>query len=230
MTVTYEDTKEQLLDAMLDHVPFDGWSETSFRAMIADCDIDDGLARAICPRGAVDMALAFHARGDAAMLDRIKSEDLSGLKFREKIAAAVRFRLEAVADKEAVRRGVTLFALPMHAADGAKAIWGTCDQIWDALGDSSDDVNWYTKRATLSAVYSSTLLFWLGDDSPDHQRTWEFLDRRIEGVMQFEKLKAQINDNPVFKPFLAVPNWLAGQIKPPLKMRADLPGVLNPRK
>ncbi len=230
MTVTYEDTKEQLLDAMLDHVPFDGWSETSFRAAIADCDIDDGLARAICPRGAVDMALAFHARGDAAMLDRIKSEDLSGLKFREKIAAAVRFRLEAVADKEAVRRGVTLFALPMHAADGAKAIWGTCDQIWDALGDSSDDVNWYTKRATLSAVYSSTLLFWLGDDSPDHQRTWEFLDRRIEGVMQFEKLKAQINDNPVFKPFLAVPNWLAGQIKPPLKMRADLPGMLNPRK
>ncbi len=230
MTVTYEDTKEQLLDAMLDHVPFDGWSETSFRAAIADCDIDDGLARAICPRGAVDMALAFHARGDAAMLDRIKSEDLSGLKFREKIAAAVRFRLEAVADKEAVRRGVTLFALPMHAADGAKAIWGTCDQIWDALGDSSDDVNWYTKRATLSAVYSSTLLFWLGDDSPDHQRTWEFLDRRIEGVMQFEKLKAQVNDNPVFKPFLAVPNWLAGQIKPPLKMRADLPGMLNPRK
>ena len=230
MTVTYEDTKEQLLDAMLDHVPFDGWSETSFRAAIADCDIDDGLARAICPRGAVDMALAFHARGDAAMLDRIKSEDLSGLKFREKIAAAVRFRLEAVADKEAVRRGVTLFALPMHAADGAKAIWGTCDQIWDALGDSSDDVNWYTKRATLSAVYSSTLLFWLGDDSPDHQRTWEFLDRRIANVMEFEKLKAQVRDNPVLKPFLAVPNWLAGQVKAPMRMRADLPGMLNPRK
>ncbi len=230
MTMTYEDTKEQLLDAMLDHVPFDGWSETSFRAAIADCDIDEGLARVICPRGAVDMALAFHARGDAAMLDRIKSEDLSGLKFREKIAAAVRFRLEAVPDKEAVRRGVTLFALPMHAADGAKAIWGTCDHIWDALGDSSDDVNWYTKRASLSAVYSSTLLYWLGDDSPDHQRTWEFLDRRIEGVMQFEKLKAQVNDNPLFKPFLAVPNLLAGQIKPPLKMRADLPGMVNPRK
>ncbi len=230
MTVTYEDAKQKLLDAMLDHVPFDGWSETSFRAAVAECDMDEGLARAICPRGAVDLALAFHARGDAAMLERLKTEDLSDLKFRDKIATAVRFRLQAVQDKEAVRRGVTLFALPIHAADGAKAIWGTCDQIWDALGDTSDDVNWYTKRATLSGVYSSTLLYWLGDDSPDHQNTWEFLNRRIEGVMQFEKLKAQVNQNPLLKPFLGVPNWLAGQVKAPMRMRADLPGLLNPRK
>lgn len=230
MTVTYEDAKEQLLNAILDHVPFDGWSETSFRAAIEDSDIDDGLARAICPRGAVDLALAFHARGDAAMLERLKTEDLSGLKFREKIAAAVRFRLQAVEDKEAVRRGVTLFALPVYAADGAKAIWGTCDLIWDALGDTSDDVNWYTKRATLSGVYSSTLLFWLGDETPGYQATWEFLDRRIEGVMQFEKLKAQVNENPLFKPFLAVPNWLAGQVKAPVKMRTDLPGSVSFRK
>ena len=188
------------------------------------------LARVICPRGAVDLALAFHARGDAEMLERLNSEDLSDLKFRDRIAAAVRFRLQAVPDREAVRRGVTLFSLPSYAADGAKAVWGTCDLIWDALGDTSDDVNWYTKRATLSGVYSSTLLFWLGDDSPDHQRTWEFLDRRIADVMQFEKLKAQVNNNPLFKPFLAVPNWLASQVRAPVRMRADLPGLLNPRK
>jgi len=230
MTVTYEDAKQQLLNAILNHVPFDGWSETSFRAAITDSDLEDGLARAICPRGAVDLALAYHARGDAVMLERIKTEDMSDLKFREKIAAAVRYRLEAVEDKELVRRGMTLFSLPMHAGEGAKAVWQTCDMIWDALGDTSDDVNWYTKRATLSGVYSSTLLFWLGDDSPDHQRAWEFLDRRIDDVMQFEKLKAQVRDNPLFKPFLAVPNWLASQVKAPMKMRADLPGLLNPRK
>ena len=230
MTTTYEDAKRQLLDAMLNHVPFDGWSETSFRASASDCGLDDGLARAICPRGAVDLALAFHARGDQVMLDRLRSEDMSGLKFRDRIAAAVRFRLQAVEDKELVRRGMTLFSLPAYAADGAKALWQTCDLIWDTLGDTSEDVNWYTKRATLSGVYSSTLLFWLGDDSPNHQRTWEFLDRRIANVMEFEKLKAQVRDNPVLKPFLAVPNWLAGQVRAPSKMRGDLPGMLNPRK
>lgn len=230
MTASYEDTKDQLLDAILNHVPFDGWSETSFRAAITDCGLDTGLARAICPRGAVDLALAFHTRGDKAMLDRIKAEDLSGLKFRDKIAAAVRFRLQAVEDKEAVRRGMTLFALPIHAAEGAKAVWGTCDLIWDALGDTSDDVNWYTKRATLSGVYSATLLYWLGDNSPDCQATWDFLDRRIEGVMQFEKLKAQVNDNPLLKPFLVVPNWLAGHVKAPAKIPNNLPGSLTPGK
>ncbi|MGI9367734.1 MAG: COQ9 family protein [Ruegeria sp.] len=230
MSVTYEDAKEQLLDAILTHVPFDGWSETAFRAAIEDCDMDDALARAICPRGAVDLALAHHARGDAEMLERLNGADLNGLKFREKIATAVRFRLQVAKDKELVRRGVTLFSLPAYAADGAKAIWGTCDLIWTALGDTSDDVNWYTKRATLSGVYSSTLLFWLGDDSPDKQPTWEFLDRRIENVMQFEKLKAQVQENPLLKPFLAVPNRLAEHIRAPANSDSGLPGSLSPRK
>ncbi|KUJ85336.1 ubiquinone biosynthesis protein [Ruegeria marisrubri] len=230
MTTSHEDAKERLLDAALVHVPFDGWSETCFRAAIADTGLDETLARAVCPRGAVDLALAFHRRGDAAMLERLKAEDLSDMKFRDRIAAAVRFRLEAVEDKEVVRRGVTLFSLPTHAADGAKAIWGTCDLIWTALGDTSQDVNWYTKRATLAAVYSSTILYWLGDDSPDHQATWEFLDRRIEDVMQFEKFKAQVRDNPLLKPLLAVPNWLAEQIHAPTDAVKDLPGSLSPRK
>ena len=230
MTATYEDTKEQLLNAILGHVPFDGWSESGFRAAIVECGLDADLARAICPRGAVDLAIAFHVRGDKAMLERIRTEDLSGLKFRDKIAAAVRFRLQAVEDREAVRRSVTLFALPIHAADGAKAIWGTCDLIWEALGDTSEDVNWYTKRATLSGIFSITLLFWLGDNSTDYRATWEFLDRRIEGVMQFEKLKAQVNGSPLLKPFLAVPNWLAGHVKAPTKMSGNLPGSVSSGK
>lgn len=226
MTMSYEQAKDRLLDAALNHVAFDGWTDETFRAAVADTGLDAGYARALCPRGAVDLALAYHARGDASMLERLAAEDLSELRFRDRIASAVRFRLEAVTDKEAVRRGATLFALPAYAADGAKAIWGTCDAIWTALGDTSEDVNWYTKRATLSAVYSSTVLYWLGDESPDHQATWEFLDRRIDNVMQFEKFKADIQKNPLLKPFLAGPNWLAGQLRAP-RRGDDLPGSLG---
>lgn len=214
---------DALLDAALMHVAFDGWTEASFAAAIADCDMDPVLARALCPRGAVDLALAYHRRGDQLMLERLTTEDLTGLRFRDKIAAAVRFRLEAVEDKEAVRRGVTLFALPTYAADGAKAIWGTVDAIWTALGDTSEDINWYSKRATLSGVYSSTVLFWLGDETPGHHATWEFLDRRIDNVMQFEKLKVDVQKNPLLKPLLAGPAWLAGQIRKP-KTAEDMPG------
>jgi ubiquinone biosynthesis protein COQ9 len=231
MTMPDDTVRDALLDAALTHVPFDGWSDATLKAAMADTGTDPAVARSIFPRGAVDLAAAWHKRGDRTMTDRIKATDLSAMKFREKVAAAVRYRIEAVAgDKEAVRRGTTLFALPHHAADGAKLIWGTADAIWTALGDTSDDVNWYTKRATLSGVYSSTVLYWLGDDSTGQQATWEFLDRRIENVMQIEKVKAKVNGSPVLGRLLAGPNWLVGRIKAPPRMPpGDLPGMWGPR-
>lgn len=228
MTQPDETQQEKLLDAALMHVPFDGWSETALAAAAEDIGIDATTARAIFARGPVDLALAYHARGDQAMVDRLKTEDLSRLKFREKIAAAIRFRLEAIEDRELVRRATTFFALPHHAPDGARAVWQTCDLIWNELGDTSDDVNWYTKRATLAGVYSSTLLYWLGDSSPNCSATWAFLDRRIEDVMQIETLKTKMRESAFLKPFLAGPNWLASQIKPPSKTAdIDLPGMIK---
>lgn len=228
---TPDDTvKSQLLDAALVHVAFDGWSEETFRAAIRDSEVDPAVARMACPKGALDLAIAFHEAGDAAMVKALEERDMADMRFRDKIALAVRLRLELIGDKEAVRRGTTLFALPHNAAEGAKLIWGTADAIWTALGDSSVDVNWYTKRATLSAVYSSTVLYWLGDDSMDHEATWAFLDRRIENVMQFEKLKAQVNGNPVLSRLMTGPNWMLSRIKAPSENRGmGLPGSFGNR-
>lgn len=217
-----------VLDAAMMHVPFDGWTEATFRAAVADSGVDFGLARALFPRGGLDLAVAYHKRGDNLMRQRLAQTDLSALRFRDRIALAVRFRLEVVDDREAVRRGSTLFALPMHAAEGARLIWGTTDAIWSALGDSSRDINWYSKRATLSAVYSATVLYWLGDDSPDNQATWDFLDRRIEDVMRFEKVKAGLRDNPVSKALLAGPLKFMEKVRMP-KVPDDLPGKVMDR-
>ena len=221
-----DDTQDRLIDAALMHVPFDGWTEASFRAAIADAEVDPTVAKALFPRGAVDLALAYHRRGDRQMAKRLRDTDLSGMRFRDKVALAVRYRIEAAEDREAVRRGTTLFSLPPYAPDGARAIWGTADAIWTALGDTSDDVNWYTKRATLSGVYSATVLFWLGDDSLDNQATWEFLDRRISDVMRIEKAKAAVWNNPVLSRLMAGPAKMAQSIKPP-RRRDDVPGQMD---
>ncbi|NEX46063.1 COQ9 family protein [Pseudotabrizicola algicola] len=220
--------EDMVLDAALMHVPFDGWSETTLRAAITDSGVNPALARALFPRGGVDLALAYHRRGDALMRERLAATDLAALRYRDRITNAVRLRLELVEDKEAVRRGTTLFALPIHAADGARAIWGTADAIWSALGDTSRDINWYTKRATLSAVYSATVLFWLGDDSPGHQATWDFLDRRIEDVMRIEKAKAAVRENALAKAVLAGPMKLMEKIRRP-ETPDDLPGKMADR-
>ena len=220
-----EDMQAQLLAAALPHVAFDGWSETSLRAACQDLSITRQMAALACPRGAIDLAIRFHHDGDEAMQVVLQKTDINAMKIREKITFSVRARLDAIRDKEAVRRGATLMALPQHAAEGAGLVWGTCDRIWAAIGDSSADVNWYTKRLTLSSVYSATVLYWLGDNSPNHQDTLTFLDRRIENVMQFEKFKAQVNANPLAKQLLAGPNWLLSKIKAPSDVpTVDLPG------
>ncbi|MHC0052366.1 COQ9 family protein [Actibacterium sp. D379-3] len=228
MTPHTPDPKQQLLKAALTHVPFDGWGAATFRAAVADTGLDPALADAVCPRGAVDLALAYHRQGDVAMAARLNATDLSALRFRDRIAMAIRFRLEAAGDRELVRRGTTLLSLPHHAADGARAIWDTADLIWTTLGDTSGDANWYTKRMSLSGVYASTVLFWLGDDSPGYEKTWAFLDRRIGDVMAFEKLKGRVRANPLLKPFLALPERALGRIRPPARTpRTDLPGTLT---
>ncbi len=222
--------KTALLDAILPHVPFDGWSAAAFDAAVAEAGLPGGQARAVCPRGAVDLAVAYHEAGDRAMIAALHAADLSALKFREKVAFAITARIDAITDKEVVRRGTALFALPHHAADGAKLIWGTADAIWTTLGDTSRDVNWYTKRATLSAVYASTVLFWLGDDSSAAQATQGFIDRRIDNVMSIETAKAKVNDSAFLKPLLAPLNGLLGMIKAPAaEPPTDMPGYWAPR-
>lgn len=220
------DLKDRLLDAALPHVAFDGWSEATFRAAIEDAGVTPAQGRAAAPRGAIDLALAFHTRGDAEMMRRIRAQDLSDMRFRDKVAHAVRTRIEIAGEtREAVRRGMTLFALPMHAADGLRALWGTSDAVWDVLGDTSTDVNWYTKRGTLSGVYSSTVLYWLDDESEGFRDTWSFLDRRIDDVMQIEKVKAGVRKSPVLSRLMAGPNMILDRIKAPARgPRSDLPG------
>ena len=216
-----------LLDAAEVHVPFDGWSQTTFDAAVAEVGMNPAHAKTLCPRGAADLAVAYHLRGDARMVAALDADDLDEMRFRDRVAHAIRVRL-GDADKEIVRRGSALFALPHMAADGAKLIWGTADAVWTALGDTSKDVNWYTKRATLSAVYGSVVLFWLGDDGTGLD---DFIDRRIDNVMQFEKVKAQVNENPLLKPLTGPLARMASMIKAPARIPdVDLPGVWHDPK
>lgn len=219
------DVKSRLLQAAKPHVPFDGWSAATLRLAAEEAGIAPALVAAVCPRGAVDLALAYHEEGDAAMVAALEAADLGAMRFRDRVAFAVRTRLEAVEDRELVRRGMTLLALPQHGPDGARALWSTADRIWTALGDTSEDINWYTKRATLSGVYGATVLYWLGDESEGHAATWAFLDRRIEDVMRIETLKAKARESRVVSGLMAGPLSVLGRVRAPqAAQQTGMPG------
>ena len=127
------------------------------------------------------------------MEQRLAKLKLAQMKIRERIRTAVTTRLELLkANKEAARRAAAFLTLPPHVSMGAKLLYRTVDTIWRAIGDTSTDFNFYTKRAILAAVYSSTLMRWFTDDT--ETATQEFLAHRIDNVMQFEKLKADIRE------------------------------------
>jgi ubiquinone biosynthesis protein COQ9 len=93
--------------------------------------------------------------------------------------------------REAVRRALAILAMPQNVPLALRIGWRTADVMWRIAGDTSTDFNHYTKRMTLGAVYGSTLLVWLDDQSEGLSETAAFLDRRIDDVMTFEKWKAQ---------------------------------------
>jgi len=219
------ETKNAVINAALPHVLFDGWSDTTLTAAITDSGVDAGLAKLAFPRGVIDLALGYHYQGDAGMRAEMEALDLSEMRYSDRVSKAISLRL-ARADKEAVRRGMAFFALPQNAGDGTRALWHTADAIWESLGDTSRDYNWYTKRMTLSAVYSSCVLFWLGDASEDGAETEAFIGRRIANVMDFEKTKAKFRNSPLGKQFSATFGRILDGVKAP-EAPDDLPGKIH---
>jgi ubiquinone biosynthesis protein COQ9 len=188
-----DDLREKLLAEILPHVAFDGWTDRALADAASRMDVDEAEVRVAFPRGIADAITFFSHKADDEAEALILAADLKSMKVRERVAFAVRKRIEVIAaHREAARRGAALFALPQYALDGASCVYRTCDMIWRAIGDTSTDFNFYTKRGLLSGVLTSTMLYWFGDSSEDSAETWKFLDRRIADVMQIEKVKSAV--------------------------------------
>lgn len=183
--------RARLLEAILPNIVFDGWSDAALKRAADSIQETEAAVAAAFPNGGVEALELFLTRADLATERAIGLLPLHEMKIREKIANGIMARLEwALPHREAVRRGLALLATPLHAPLAATSLWRTADAIWHAIGDTSTDMNYYSKRALLSGVYGSTALVWLDDTSDDLHITRAFLDRRIENVMQIEKVKS----------------------------------------
>jgi len=185
MSETIDETRAALLQATMAHIPFDGWGR---RAMLAGAE-DLGLDRAALvnafPDGPAGLIEAYFAEVDRRMLEVLEAKDFSEMRLRDRVAFAVRVRLDLLAPhREAVRRGLSFLALPQNAALSLKLLYRAVNAIWHGVGDRSTDYSFYSKRLLLAGVYSSTLLVWLNDRSEGNAETWAFLERRIDDVLK----------------------------------------------
>ncbi len=184
--------KAAVVEAALPNIPFDGFTDTVLQEAAAAAGIDARDVPRLFPDGPLSLVEALSEAADREMKTRLAAAKLGAMKIRERIAKAVKTRIEILRPhKEAARRAAAFLTLPPHAARGMTLLYRTVDTIWRAAGDTSTDFNFYTKRAILAAVYSATLMRWFTDDSDDESETDAFLARRIDDVMRFERFKAQ---------------------------------------
>jgi ubiquinone biosynthesis protein COQ9 len=187
-----EQLRRRLALAVGENAVFDGWSRQAVDSAAQQLGIDPAQARLAMPKSQSGMIDVYIQEVDRGLEAYFTPERLASLKIREKIRALVWRRLEIMGPaREAVRRGLAILAMPQNIPLALRISWRTADLMWRIAGDTSTDFNHYTKRLTLGAVYGSTLLVWLDDQSEGWTDTAAFLDRRIDDVMKFEKWKAQ---------------------------------------
>jgi len=188
--------QNQILDAALPTIVFDGWTVATLeKAAISIGRTAFDVKRAF-PGGVAEAVALFSARADARMLEALgRDYDLPTMKIRERIATCVMVRLRQNAPhREAVRRGLAFYALPWNTPQGLTALYATVDAMWRAAGDTATDYNFYTKRALLAGVFTTTVRVWLDDSSENLSETEAFLRRRIENVIEIEKAKGKLRD------------------------------------
>jgi len=184
--------RRKLALAVGENAVFDGWTRAAVDSAAKQLGVDPIQARLAMPKSQAGLVDLYVQEVDRGLEAYFTPERLSKLKIREKIRALVWRRFEIMGPaREAVRRALAILAMPQNVPLGLRISWRTADAMWRIAGDTSTDFNHYTKRVTLGAVYGSTLLAWLDDQSEGWTETAGFLDRRIDGVMKFEKFKAE---------------------------------------
>lgn len=187
--------REEIIAAALPNVPFDGWTPETLRHAAVAAGYDPLTALRVFPRGPVEAIETWVDLADRRMLAALEARATSTMKTRERIARAIRLRLEDLAPhREAVRRALALLALPHNAPLAAALVWHTVDAIWYAAGDTATDFNYYSKRALLGGVYSATVLYWLDDKSESCAETWTFLERRLADVLRVPQALGKLRD------------------------------------
>jgi ubiquinone biosynthesis protein COQ9 len=190
--MTLDELRAALAPLLPANAVFDGWSDRALAIAASELDVPADRARLCFPDGSVQMIDAWFDAIDLQMARAFPLERVEAMKIRQRIRDLVLYRIEVIhPHKEALRRALAILAQPQNAMTAARLAWRAADRMWRIAGDRATDFNHYSKRGILSALYMSTMLVYLDDEGDDLATTRGFLDRRIDDVMSFEKLKAQ---------------------------------------
>lgn len=186
--------KTQIMEQFIKNCPFERWSENNLKISAVNCGFESGYSLILFPEGIKDFTQYFiNSMNEDLLIEFNKSNEF--IKTNDKITYLIELKLQKYAKiKEAIRNLLQFYVLPHNILLGQKHLWQTCDQIWYLAGDKSIDFNHYSKRLILAKIYSSTLLYWLSDESEGYKSTKLFLREQINNTKKIGKFKSSINN------------------------------------
>lgn len=181
-------TEQKLLDEALKLSPAHGWTQLMVKLAGRNLGLSQGETELLLPHGPADLAALLSRRHDQRALAILADVDPDTLKIRERIRRACEARLDAAAtDEPALRRWLGWLSLPQNLHLGSKLAWESADVLWRWAGDVATDENHYSKRAILAGILTGAFAIRL---SSGRKSALQFVDRRIDNVMAYEKWKA----------------------------------------
>lgn len=183
----YEDdaiaTKKLILNAALGFVHTNGWSRQAISKGAESVNFPS-VANGLFPRGGIELVQFYYRQSNEKLVEHLK-ENISGT---EKVIDPVKFAKMAIEIRLRMLipylkhwpQALGLMALPPNVPTSLANVLTLVDDICYYAGDRSVDFNWYTRRVGLAGIYKATELHMLQDSSVDFEKTWKFLERRIE--------------------------------------------------
>lgn len=179
----YREPEASILASALEHVPIHGFTQDALTLGVRSAGYPDISTTALFPKGAFSIVLYHLVTQRLALADRVQFPTEQGVG--QKVRALTLARLRANADPNVLphwQQGLGLMSLAENIPASLKELAKLSDEIWFQAGDVSVDSSWYTKRASLSAVYAAAEMFQTTDQSTDFRDTEAFLDRRLSEV------------------------------------------------
>lgn len=202
-----EEIKTQILDAGLQHVQSLGWSRAALQAGAKQLGYPP-TSSSVVPHADIGLVLHQYRTANHRLeqemqkqveASRAQSQPIKvGPFLKQNIVNRLRMNIPYM---NKWPEALAIRAHPMNAPESLCLALELVDGLWHFAGDKATDVNWYTKRLSLLAIYKSTEVAMMQDKSEDYNDTWKFLERRFEDHFNLVSLINNCSSGDIEKVF-----------------------------
>ncbi|GBM09813.1 Ubiquinone biosynthesis protein COQ9, mitochondrial [Araneus ventricosus] len=200
------DFRLQILKAGLDFVPQHGWSKQSIALGAQSLGLSSS-SHTLIEDGSADLVHYFNFLCNEKLEDYLKekySSNKEKVNIQHYIEDALTHRLNMIIPYVSKwPEAMALMVSPLQFPTDSKNLLDLVDRVWYLSGDRSLDLTWYSKRVSLALAYRMCELSLLQDKSPEYSDTFEFLQRRVENIVNASEFIDNVANSTKHLPDLA---------------------------